>query len=173
MPTRPAPDEFAASYATYIDKVGSGDIRDLLEQQHDTTRALLGRISEEGSLHRYAPEKWSIREVLSHINDTERLFTFRAFWFARDLASALPSFDQDAAIATAGADARSWASHVAEFDAVRAATLALFSSLPDAAWNRRGMASDNSVSVRALAYITAGHVNHHVKLLGERYGVTV
>ena len=126
-------------------------------------------ISDERSRHRYAPDKWSIREVLGHINDTERLFAFRAFWFARGLPEPLPSFDQDIAAAHAGADDRSWSAHIDEFRSVRAATLALFQHLPPDAWTRRGVASDMPFTVRALAFIAAGHVAHHARLLRERY----
>ncbi len=106
---------------------------------------------------------------MCHVNDTERLFAFRAFWFARGLESPLPSFDQDAAVPLAGADERSWASHIEEFQTVRAATLTLFRNLPDDAWTRRGVASGNPFTVRALAYICAGHVAHHVGVLKDRY----
>jgi hypothetical protein len=126
-------------------------------------------MSEERSLHRYAPDKWSIRQVLSHINDTERAFTFRALWFARGFDEPLASFDQNVAIAAAGADERSWTSHVDEWRTIRAATLTLFRHLPADAWLRRGVASGNPFTVRALAYITAGHVTHHLRILKERY----
>jgi hypothetical protein len=107
--------------------------------------------------------------VLSHINDTERLFVFRAFWFARGFDAPLPSFDQDGAVASAGADERSWRSHIEEFRAVRSATSAFFSNLPAEGWSRRGIASGNPFTVRALAFITAGHLAHHVRILRERY----
>jgi len=166
---RPERGEVGDYYFTYIDKVGDGDIRTLIAAQTAEALALFDSISEEQSRHRYAPGKWSIREVLGHVNDCERLFTFRAFWFARGLGAPLPSFDQDAAAAGAGSDERSWRSHVDEFRAVRAATEALFTHMPDAAWTRRGVASDNPFSVRSLAYITAGHVTHHVLGLRGQY----
>lgn len=171
MTTTTAPDrtEAAEYYFTYIDKVGAGDICQILAAQSAETLSILHGISEEKSLHRYAPEKWSIRQVLSHLNDAERAFVFRAFWFARGLEGALPSFDQDKAIAAADADGRSWKSHVEEFQAVRAATLCFFQSLAADAWTRRGIASGNPFTVRALAYITAGHVTHHMRILQERY----
>ena len=103
------------------------------------------------------------------MNDTERLFVFRALWFARGFDSPLPSFDQNLAVSMAGADDRSWDSHVEEFRAVRVATLAFFQGLPADAWTRRGIASGNPFTVRALAYISAGHAAHHVKILRERY----
>ena len=167
---RPKAGEAAEYYFTYIDQVGEGDIRQILHAQADSTLALLNGISEERSLHRYAPEKWSIREVLGHVNDTERLFVFRAMWFARGLDNELPSFDQNVAAAEMHADDRSWGSHTREFEAIRAATTAFFDDLPEEAWERTGLASGFSFSVRALAYITAGHVAHHARLLRELYG---
>jgi hypothetical protein len=161
--------EAAEYYFLYINQVAGTDIGRILETQGPETVALLEGISEERSRHRYAPGKWSIRQVLSHINDTERLFVFRAFWFARGLEEPLPSFEQDIAIAHAGADDRLWSAHIDEFRTVRAATVSLFRHLPPDAWMRRGTASGNPFSVRALAFITAGHVAHHVRLLRERY----
>jgi hypothetical protein len=166
-----APDrtEAAEYYFTYIDKVSGGNICDILDAQSGETLALLGGISEEQSLHRYAPDKWSIRQVVSHINDTERAFVFRALWFARGFDTPLPSFDQNVAIAAADADARPLRSHADEFRTVRAATLVLFRNLPAEAWMKRGVASGNTFTVRALAYISAGHVAHHNAILRERY----
>ena len=161
--------EAAEYYFRYIDQVGEGDICRILEAQFPETLTFLRGISDAKSLHRYAPGKWSIREVVSHLNDTERLTVSRAFWFARGFEDPLPSFDQNQAISTAGADERSWTSHLEEFRAVRAATLTLFQNLPADAWSRRGIASGNPFTVRALAYIVAGHVTHHVRLLRERY----
>jgi len=169
MNTRPDRSEAVEYYFTYIDQVSDGDIRDTLEAQLPEALSQLRRVSEEESAFRYAPGKWSVREVLSHVNDAERLFVFRAFWFARGFDTPLPSFDQDAAIITAGAEARSWRSHVDEFAAIRAATVTFFRDLPTEAWTRRGIASDNPFTVRALAWITAGHALHHARVLRERY----
>lgn len=167
--TAPDRTEFADYYLPYVEKVSGDDVMQVLADQPGDVLPMLEGVSEERSLHRYAPDKWSIRQVLSHMNDTERLFSFRAFWFARGLAEPLPSFDQDDAVALAGADERSWSSHLDEFKSVRAATLTLFENLPREAWMRRGVASGNPFSVRALSYICAGHVAHHVKVLRERY----
>jgi hypothetical protein len=161
--------EAAPYYFKYIDQVPKGDIRQTLEAQFSETLLLFREISDEASLYRYAADKWSIRQVVGHINDTERLFVFRALWFARGLEPAQPSFDQDIAVANSRADDRSWASHVEEFRGVRAATVAFFQDLPEEAWGRSGVASGHSVTVRALAYMTAGHVKHHLTLLRERY----
>jgi len=161
--------EAAEYYFTYINQVADPDVCRVLENQLAEMAPLFQGISEDVSRHRYASDKWTIRQVLSHINDTERLFTFRALWFARGLPDPLPSFDQDVAIAHAGADDRAWGTHVEEFRALRTATLALFNNLPEDAWARHGTASGNPFSVRALAFITAGHLAHHVRLLRERY----
>ena len=166
---RPLPEEAAASYFVYIDRIPSSDIVEVLESQLRDTTVFLNGISEEKSLHRYAPEKWSIRQVLNHINDAESVFSFRAFWFARGFRDLLPSFDQTIAAGTARADEYSWASHIQEFQKIRQATLAFFHNLPGEAWMRSGVASGNLVTVNAQAYIIAGHVAHHIAILKERY----
>jgi hypothetical protein len=166
-----APDRTEAPeyYFTYIDQVPSGDICAILDAQATETLAFLAAIPEEVSLRRYAPDKWTIRQAVSHMNDTERVFVARAFWFARGFDTPLPSFDQNVAMAVSGANARTWRSHIEEFRAVRAATLTFFRNLPADAWRRRGIASDVPFTVRALAYIAAGHVVHHTRILRERY----
>jgi DinB superfamily len=169
MTGRPTPNEAAHYYFTYIDRISSDDVVAALEAQRHTALSVIANISEENSLHRYAPDKWSIRQILNHVNDTERVFLYRALWFARGFDTPLPAFDQNIAVPAAVADQFSWASHVADFNAVRAATLSFFRNLPNDAWSQTGIASDNPVSVRALAYIIAGHVAHHIAILEERY----
>lgn len=169
MTGRPAPTEAAHYYYTYIDRIASDDVVGALESQLDPALRLFATITEEKSLHRYGPDKWSMRQLLSHVSDAERVFLYRALWFARGFDTPLPGFDQNIAVPAAAADQFSWASHVADFEAVRAATLSFFRNLPEDAWSRTGIASDNPVSVRALAYIIAGHVAHHVAILKERY----
>jgi uncharacterized damage-inducible protein DinB len=169
MTGRPAANEAAPFYSTYIDRIASDDVLATLEAQRHTTLSVIANISEEKSLHRYAPDKWSIRQLLNHVSDAERVFLYRALWFARGYDTPLPGFDQNIAVPHAAADQFSWSSHVADFNAVRAATLTFFRNLPDDAWTRTGIASDNPVSVRALAYIIAGHVAHHIAMLEERY----
>lgn len=166
---RPVRGEAADYYFTYIDQVPDGDVLATLERQATETVELLRRISSEQSRHRYGPDKWTIREVTSHINDTERVFSFRAFWFARGLHEPLPSFDQDVAIPHARADDREWSSHIEEFAAIRGASIALFRNMPADAWARIGVASGNPFTVSSLAFITVGHVAHHIRLLRERY----
>ena len=169
MVMMPHRSEAAEFYFTYINQVPDGDVRDVLEAQLPATVALFSGISDERSLHRYAADKWSIRQLLSHVNDTERAFVFRALWFARGFEGSLPSFDQHIAVASADADARPLDRHVEEFRAIRSATVTFFRGLPEPAWTRRGIAGGNPFTVRALAFITAGHVAHHSRVLRERY----
>ena len=110
-----------------------------------------------------------MRQVLNHVNDTERVFLFRAFWFARGFEAPLPGYDQDACVVVARADEFSWGSHIDDFRSIRLSTLSFFRNLTDEAWLRSGIASDNSFTVRALSYIIAGHVAHHTNILRERY----
>jgi len=166
---RPNRSEAAASYFTYIDQAEGNDPLRLLEEQLREAESFFSGISEEKSLHRYAPEKWSIRQGLNHVSDTERSFAFRALWFARAFTSPLPGYDPDIAAESANADQVSWAAHVEEFRRVRLATISLFQNLPQTGWMRSGIASDNSFTVRALAFIIAGHFAHHVTLVRERY----
>lgn len=173
---RPQQNEAASYYHGYINRVEGDDVVAVLEGQLDETVGFLSGISEEQSLHRYAPDKWSLRELLNHINDTERVFLFRALWFARGFSDPLPSYDQEVGVAGARADEFDWASHVAEFRAIRLATLAFFRNLPPEnvsgsveIWSRTGIASGNPFTVRALAYIVAGHLAHHIGVIKERY----
>lgn len=170
--TPPGREEAADFYFTYISKVPGNDLMAVLESQLSNTLPWLRGVTEEQSLRRYAAGKWSMREVLNHMNDTERLFSFRAFWLARGMTDAQPSFDENVAAQTAEADNRTWESHIDELESIRATTLALFRNLPDDAWMRRGLQSGTPVTVRALAYICAGHFTHHVGVLRDRYFVT-
>jgi len=167
--TRPATTETASYYFRYIDLVPDGDILEILAKQLTETNSFLSRISEDQSLHRYAPDKWTIRQVLNHIIDTERVFLYRALWFARGFAESLPSMDQDVGVAGADANSVNWANLVEEFRHVRLATLSFFRNLPEAAWSRTGVASENPFTVCALAYIIAGHLKHHETVIRERY----
>ena len=169
MTGRPGKDEAALYYFTYIDRVQSDDIVGFLHAQLTEAEALFRGISEEKSLYRYAPEKWSIRQVLNHVTDTERMFLFRALWFARGFQDPLPSFEQDIAAAGAGANECPWRGHVEEFSAVRAASHAFFRNMPPGAGMHTGIASGKKFSVRALAWIAAGHFAHHAAIIRERY----
>jgi len=167
MIPHPQSTEAAPYYFTYINQVTGDDPLAALENQLD--EPLLATISEEKSLHRYAPGKWSIRQALNHVTDTERAFAFRALWFARGFDTPLPSYDQNVAASGAEADRVSWAAHVEEFRRVRLSTISLFQNMPAEGWTRSGIASDNRFTVRAVAYIIPGHFAHHVTVLRERY----
>jgi DinB superfamily len=166
---RPEASEAAPYYFNYINQVNGNDPIRVIESQLDDALLIFASISEEKSLYRYAPEKWSIRQTLNHVTDTERSFAFRALWFARGFEAPLPSYDQNIAAAGAAADGIPWAAHIEEFGHVRRATIALFRNLPADAWVRTGVASDNRFTVRAMAFIVAGHLTHHLRILRERY----
>ncbi len=166
---RPGPDEYAPYYAPYVARVPDGDVLALLDAQPGEVRALLGGLSDERAGFRYAPDKWSVREVVGHVADAERIFAYRALRIARGDGTPLPGFEQNPYVAASGADARPLAELVAEFAAVRAASAALFHSLTPDAFTRMGTASGYAVSVRALLHIVIGHAEHHLAVLRERY----
>jgi hypothetical protein len=166
---RPAPTDHAPFHAAYVRLVPDGDVLGVLEKQAKETVAFLKGLSEEKSRFRYAKEKWSIREVVGHMNDAERVFTYRALSFARGDTSSLPGFDENGWAATSNADQRTLAEHIAEYSAVRAATLALYRGFSDNEIHREGVASGHRVTVAAIAYVVAGHERHHVGILKDRY----
>jgi len=166
---RPDASEYAPYYGTYVTKVPEGDVLQLLERQRKETQALLAGMPDARALHRYAPGKWSIKEVIGHIADAERIFCYRALRFAREDKTPLPGFDENAYTPAGRFDARPIADLAAELDTVRRASVTLFRGMEGEALARRGMASNHDVSVRALAYIIAGHERHHVMILRERY----
>lgn len=169
---RPGADETAPYYRQYIERVAADDVTLALEQQGERTRRLLAGLDEARADHRYAPQKWSVKEVVGHVIDAERVFGFRAFAFARGDGSPLPSMDQDVYAASAGYQKRRLADIADELVCVRRATLALFRSLDSEAAARSGIASGVSFSVRSLAWIIAGHELHHAAVLRERYGLS-
>jgi uncharacterized damage-inducible protein DinB len=166
---RPEATEYAEYYANYISKVPGTDILGVLESQRlQMLQLFAGRSDRDGSF-RYAPGKWSVKEVLGHITDTERIFTYRALRIARGDQTPLPGFEQDDYVRNGAFGERKLADLVEEFGAVRGASIALFRSFKEEAWSRRGVASQKEVTVRALAFITAGHQIHHRLILEERY----
>ena len=168
-PARPEPNEYASYYEKYVSRVPDADLIETLERQGAETLALLRALPEERGAHRYEPGKWSVRQLVGHISDSERLFSYRALSIARGDRQPLPGMEQEEWMANVDFDARTLSSLLDEFEAVRAATLHLLRHLSSEAWARRGTASDNEVTVRALAYIIAGHEAHHVGVLRERY----
>ena len=171
MIDRPQPTEHVPYFSRYIDLVPEGDVLTLLESQHRDTQRVLASLTPQQAKHRYAAGKWSVTEVVGHLADTERIFSYRALRFARGDATPLPGYDEQAYTPAGRFDERSLGDVAAEFAAVRAATLAFFRGLPSEALALSGIANDNPISVRALAYIIAGHERHHVGLLHSRYGI--
>lgn len=166
---RPEPGEYAPYYEKYIALVPTQDVASALETQRVQTMQLFAGRSERDGNFRYAADKWTVKEVLGHLSDSERVFTYRALRIARADETAMEGFEQDDYVRHGGFNERKLASLVEEFADVRSATLGLFRSLGEEAWLRRGTANKNEVSVRALAFITAGHELHHRRILEERY----
>jgi uncharacterized protein (TIGR03083 family) len=171
MPTfaRPTPAEHDPYYAGYIAEVPQGDVLQILEQQAEELRALLDPLPAATWRHRYAPEKWSVAEVVGHLCDAERVLSYRALRFARGDRTAVPGFEENDYVPVGRFDTRDPTSLLAEFAAVRAATVTLFRNLPPEAEERVGNANGSEVSVRALVYIITGHTRHHTRVLRERY----
>jgi len=168
---RPEPDEIPSHYVGYIKRVPEPDPVVVCASQIEETAALLRSVSETDAMYRYARGKWSVKEVVGHLADTERIMSYRALRIARGDTTPLPSFDENAYVPVAKFDGRSLADLVGELRTVRAATLALLRTFDAEAWQRRGTASGKPVSVRALAFMIPGHERHHVEILKTRYGV--
>ena len=166
---RPGANEYAPYYKGYVDQVPDGDILDILHLQKIGFPEFLYSIPDDRWTYRYAPGKFSIAEVLSHVIDAERIFAYRALRFARNDQTPLPGFDQEDYAPVCGADRRTKASIETEYLTVRSATIELFKTFDEDAWARVGTASNFRMSVRALPYVIAGHELHHLKVLRERY----
>jgi uncharacterized damage-inducible protein DinB len=167
--TRPTTSEFLPYYERYIALVPEGDVISTLATQMTETQTLLHALPASVATYRYAPEKWSVNELVGHMIDSERIFAGRALRFARNDPTPQPGFEQDDYVRGATFDAYPLTDLAAELDAVRQATIFLFRHLDEQAWTRRGTANNAEVSVRALAYIIAGHELHHRELLSARY----
>ncbi len=166
---RPRADEHSPYYAKYIASVPEGDLVELLREQIGETVELLQNVSADRANYAYAPDKWTIKEVVGHLADVERVMAYRALSFARADKADLPGFDENAWVPTANFAARTLPDLLEEFQAVRAATIEFVRHLGPEELTRRGSANQNDVSVRALLYIVAGHERHHAELLRERY----
>jgi len=169
MIPRPAPSEYAPYYGRYVALVPEDDVLAFLDTQKRATQALLKEVGEERGGHRYAPDKWSIKQVVGHLTDAERVFAYRALVISRSDRTPQAGFEQDDWVTKANHDQRPLADVAAEFAAVREATLSLGRSFSDEMWGRTGVASDCSFTARALLFIIAGHEVHHVGVLRERY----
>ena len=168
---RPAADEAAPFYQGYIAKVPRENIGEQLVDQLAEVERLFGALDDEAALARYAPGKWSIKEVMGHLTDVERIFSYRLLRISRGDATPLPGFDENAYVPAGGFDERPLRDLAAEFRAVRLSSLALIGGIPSPAWSEWGNASGKPVTARALAYILVGHVAHHLGVLRDRYGL--
>jgi uncharacterized damage-inducible protein DinB len=168
MIAKPQPEEYNPYYVTYISKVAEGDVLEILEQLKESSYQLFSNLTDEQANYAYAPGKWTIKEALGHMIDTERVFAFRAYCFSREY-SELPGFDQDTYVNASNFNSRSIQDLAAEFKATRESNLYFFRALTEEQLNRRGVASGNPASVRALVYMVAGHELHHLGILKERY----
>jgi hypothetical protein len=166
---RPQTGEYASYYQRYVDLATEDDVVAALDAQSHETATLLGAISEQQASHRYEPGKWSVKQLVGHVTDGERIFAYRALRIARGDNTPLPGFEQDPYVANAASDDRPIGDLVEEFVTVRKANVMMLRALPAEAWDRAGTASDNSITVRALAFIMLGHERHHLRILRERY----
>jgi hypothetical protein len=166
---RPQAGEYNSYYGRYIDLATEDDVVAALDAQSHETAALLGGISEQQAAHRYEPGKWSVKQLVGHVIDSERIFAYRTLRIARGDTTPLPGFEQDPYVATAASDDRPISDLAEEFAAVRKANVLMLLALPEEAWSRAGVASDSPISVRALAFIILGHERHHMRILRERY----
>lgn len=169
LSNRPEATEYAPDYGGYISRVAHGNIIEILGHQIETTVALLHGLSDSQGKSRYAPEKWSIKEVIGHLIDSERVFGYRALRFARNDQTPLSGFEQNDYVREAAFDEQSLSDLASEFEHVRRANLHLLRGLKAEAWDRRGEANGNTASVRALVYIIAGHELHHVDIIRTKY----
>ena len=169
MISRPEKSEYAPYFEVYVSRVGEGDIIEILSQQIDDTFSLLRDIGEDKAAHRYEPGKWSMKQVIGHLSDCERVFGYRALRFSRKDETELPGFEHDDYVMHGGFDDRTLLEVLVEFRAVRMASIAFFRNASQDVLDRRGVAGGNSFTVRALACILAGHEAHHIGVVKERY----
>jgi hypothetical protein len=170
--TRPGADEYGPSFAGYVSRVADiADARRMLAMQQEQIARLLQPLDDASAEYRYLPEKWSIKELLGHLCDGERIFAYRLLRIGRGDVTPLPGFEENDYARTAGSNARRIADLVDEWNAVRRATITLVTGMPPTAWANRGTSSNHTMSARALLYIILGHVDHHLGVLTERYGL--
>ncbi len=166
---RPDASAMPQFYSRYVEAVPDGDILETLQRQGAETQSFLGALDAAQASHRYAPGKWTVKQIVGHLADGERVFAYRALSFARRDATELPGFEEDDWAAANNCEQLPLQAVLAELAAVRQATLALFRGLEDDAWDRQGTANGRRISVRALAWMMAGHELHHLRVLRERY----
>jgi uncharacterized damage-inducible protein DinB len=166
---RPQPDEYASYYQRYVDLAPEDDIVAALDAQSHETSRLLESLTEQQASNRYAPDKWSVKQLLGHVTDAERIFAYRALCVGRGETKPLPGFEQEGFVTNGAFDGRTLEDLADELATVRKANVMMLRALPDEAWQRRGTASENPVSTRGLAYIMLGHERHHLRILREKY----
>jgi hypothetical protein len=168
---RPAAGEAPPFQEEYIAEVAGENIGEQLASQLAELERLFSSLDDRAALARYAPGKWSIKEILGHLSDAERIFAYRLLRIARGDTTPLPGFDENAYVPAGRFDERPLSTLLAEFRALRLSTVALTAGIPSAGWSKRGQASGHAVSARALAYVIVGHVTHHLGVLRDRYGL--
>ena len=169
MVQRPKANEFLEFYVPYVNLVPEGSLLEVLKEHMEKTKALFESLSEESARRRYAPGKWSIKEVLGHMTDTERIMSYRLLRIGRGDQTPLAGFDENDYIAESHFDELSNKQLLEDFTAVRKATITLINNMPEQAWEKIGIANNSETTTRALAYIIAGHAIHHLKIINERY----
>jgi hypothetical protein len=169
--TRPASEDAAPAHQAYIALVPEEDVLSAMEVQSSATQRILASVDEAKASYRYAPGKWSIKELVGHLGDAERVLGYRALAVARGETRPLPGFDEDVYVRNAGFGAWKIGDLAEQYALVRRATIVFFCNLPEAAWERRGLANDHAVTTRALAYSIVGHERHHLNILRDRYAV--
>jgi hypothetical protein len=166
---RPLPGEHDAAYGPYLAEAPEGEVLALLQAQVEAVAQVFAGLSEAQGTHRYAPGKWSLKDLLQHLSDAERIFAYRCLRIGRGDATPLPGWEEDDYAATAQADARSLSELMAEFQAIRTASLTLFRGLPEAAWGNQGTTNGRSITARCIPFVCLGHAEHHLAVIRERY----
>lgn len=166
---RPAAADFPSFYHRYMEEAEGADMLEAMRIAAEKMRQVLARIGPDMENHRYAPGKWSIKEVVQHVIDAERIFGYRALRFSRGDATGLPGFEENDYAPASQAERRTLKDLLREYDAVRSSSILLFESLPPETLDLSGTANGRSITVRALGWVIAGHSNHHVTVLSERY----
>ncbi|PAU93496.1 damage-inducible protein DinB [Aliifodinibius salipaludis] len=170
---RPEPDEYGDFYEGYVNLVDEPNVIQSLIQQGQKVYALIQQLTGDEANHRYADDKWSVKEIIGHLVDTERIMAYRALCISRGEQTALPGYDHESYVERANFDKRSLQSLSIEYDALRNANISMFNSFSKEQMLQKGTANGVSVSVRAIAFIIAGHEKHHLNILGDKYGITI
>ena len=166
---KPEPGTYPENYKQYIDLIPETDIITFLEEQQSETLIFFRELTEDQLSYRYADGKWSVKQILKHVIDTEQIFDYRALCFSRNETISLPGFDQDNYIAQSNADQLTQSALLNEFEILRSFTIRMFKNFDEDMWNRKGRANDLNFSIRAIPFIIAGHLGHHVKITSDKY----